>query len=81
MSVVKVVEIVGNSKVSWQDAAQQAVREAAQSLREITGIDVVSQTDHVEDGEITEYRATMHVAFRVEHHSHLLGPTGAAAKR
>lgn len=73
MSVVKVVELVGTSDKSWQDAAQAAIQEAAQSLRHITGVDVIRQTAHVENGKIAEYRATIHVAFVVEHHSHLIG--------
>ena len=80
MPVVKVVELVGTSKESWQDAAQQAIREASQSLRHITGVDVVNQTAHVDDGKITEYRTTLNVAFVVEHHSHLIS-TGVEANR
>jgi flavin-binding protein dodecin len=79
MAVVKVVELVGTSKKSWDDAAQQAVAEAAESLRHITGVDLVHQTAHVEAGKIVEYRATVHVAFVVEHHSHILG--AAATKK
>lgn len=80
MSVVKVVELVGTSKKSWQDAAEEAIREASQSLRHITGIDVVNQTAHVENGHISEYRTTVNVAFVVEHHSHLVGAEAMAAK-
>lgn len=73
MSVVKVVELVGTSTKSWEDAVQQVVSEASESLRHITGVDVVKHTAHVENGQISEYRATCHVAFVVEHHSHILG--------
>jgi hypothetical protein len=45
-------------------------------LRHITGVDFVHQTAHCTEGRITEYRATVHVAFRVEHHSHILGASG-----
>jgi len=79
MAVVKVIELVGTSHESWEDAVQLVVKEASASLREITGVDVVRQTALVENGNITEYRATVHVAFAVEHHSHLLG-TGTASK-
>ncbi|MBI2481234.1 MAG: dodecin domain-containing protein [Planctomycetia bacterium] len=78
MAVVKVVELVGTSNKSWQDAANQAIEEASQSLRHISGVDVVNQTAKVQDGKISEYRTTLHVAFVVEHHSHLIG-TGAKA--
>jgi hypothetical protein len=73
MAVVKVIELVASSKKGWEDAVQDAVREASQSLRHITAVDVVRQTAHVEDGKISEYRVTLHVAFLVEHHSHLIG--------
>lgn len=79
MAVIKVIELVGTSHEGWEDAVKQVVKEASSSLREITGVDVVNQTALVENGNITEYRATVHVAFAVEHHGHLLG-TGAASK-
>jgi flavin-binding protein dodecin len=77
MSVVKVIELIGSSSVSWEDAVRQVVTEAYASLRHIRGVDLVHQTAHVQDGKITEYRATVHVAFMVEHHSHILGAGGA----
>lgn len=80
MSVVKVVELVGTSAVSWEDAVHNIVKHASASLRHITGIDLVHQTAHCEDGKLTEYRATVHVAFKVEEHSHLLGVAGTKAE-
>jgi flavin-binding protein dodecin len=80
MSVVKVVELVGSSKVSWEDAVQSVLREAGQSLRHIKAVDVVKHSALVnESGEITEYRATIHVAFAVEHHSQLIAVSREAA--
>ena len=73
MAVVKVIELVASSEKSWEDAVQQAIAEASQSLRHIRGVDVIKHTAHVEQGKITEYRATLHVAFLVEHHSQLIG--------
>lgn len=58
MSVIKVVELVGASNKSWEDAVNQVVAEASKSLRHITGVDIVNQTAHVENGKITEYRTT-----------------------
>lgn len=78
MAVVKVVELVGTSKESWQDAAEEAIRESYQSLRHITGVDIVNQTAQVKDGKITEYRTTLNVAFVIEHHSHLIGAGSAS---
>lgn len=80
MSTVKVVELVGTSNEGWEHAVREVVREASQSLRHITGVDLVHQTARVDEtGKITEYRATVHLAFKVEHHSHIIG-AGAAAK-
>jgi flavin-binding protein dodecin len=76
MAVIKVVELIGTSKTSWEDAVQQVVKEASQSLRHMTGVDVIRQTAHVTEGRISEYRVTAHVAFQVEHHAHLLGAGG-----
>jgi hypothetical protein len=39
----------------------------------------VHQTAHVQDGKITEFRATVHVAFMVEHHTQIVGAGGAPA--
>jgi flavin-binding protein dodecin len=66
MAVAKVVQIIGSSPESFAKAAANAVEEAAKTLRNITGADVVSMTTKVEDGVITEYRATMNIAFVLE---------------
>ncbi|MBU6175499.1 MAG: dodecin domain-containing protein [Planctomycetes bacterium] len=73
MSTIKIIELVGNSKKSWQDAAERAIHDASESLRHIQGVDVIKQTAVVEEGRIKEYRTTLHVAFLVEHPSHLIG--------
>jgi flavin-binding protein dodecin len=65
MPVVKVIELVGTSTVSWEDAARNAVAEAAKTVRIITGIDVIGQTAVVEDNVIKEFRANVKVAFVV----------------
>lgn len=80
-TVVKVIELVGTSTESWQHAAEEAIREASQSLRRITGVDVVKHTAHVEGGKITEYRTTLNVAFVVEHYSHLVGVGAQSEER
>ena len=66
-NVVKVIELVGESDHSWEDAVQVAVREAARTLRGITGVEVMNWTGQVNpDGDIIGYRADVHVAFKVE---------------
>jgi flavin-binding protein dodecin len=66
MSVLKVIELVGTSPNSWEEATENAIDKAAETLRHITGADVVGQTVVVKDGDIVEYRVDVKVAFVVE---------------
>jgi flavin-binding protein dodecin len=66
MSVLKVIELVGTSPNSWEEATKNAVDKAAETLRGIVGGDVVGQNVVVKDGKITEYRVDVKVAFLVE---------------
>ena len=63
VSVVKVVELIGVSTVSWEDATKQAVKDASKTIKNITGVQVIGATAKTRDGEIIEYRATVKVAF------------------
>lgn len=63
---VKIVEVMGESDQSWEDAAQQAVSDAGETIDGISGIDVVSQTAKVEDDQIVQYRTTVHISFPVQ---------------
>lgn len=65
MTAVKIVKIMGTSEQSWQHAAEEAYREASKTIEDISGIEVEDWTAQVEDGELTEYRATVEVAFPV----------------
>ncbi len=66
MAVIKVIEVLGVSDKSWEDAAHQALQGAHSSVRNITGLDLVSQTAKVKDGKIAEYHTTCKVAFKIE---------------
>lgn len=66
MSVLKVIELVGTSPNSWEEATKNAVDKAAETVRGIAGGDVVGQNVVVKDGKITEYRVDVKVAFLVE---------------
>lgn len=66
MPAVKVIQILGTSEESWEDAAQEALHEANQSVDDISGIEVTSWTADVEDGEISQYKATADIAFHVK---------------
>ncbi len=64
--IAKVITLIGSSPTSFAEAAQNAVTEAAKTLRGITGADVISMSCEVEGDRITEYRTTVNVAFAVE---------------
>jgi hypothetical protein len=66
MSVVKVVELIGSSPDSWEDAVRNAVGAAARTVRNIKGVDVKRWTAKVENNRIVEYRAVVKIAFIVE---------------
>jgi len=66
MSVVKIVELVGSSDKSWQDAIDNAIERASKTIRNIRGVDVLGWTGKVRNGKIVEYRANVKVSFMVE---------------
>jgi flavin-binding protein dodecin len=66
MSVVKIIELVGTSPNSWEEATKNAVDKAAETLRGVTGANVLRQNVVVKDGEIVEYRVDLKLAFMVE---------------
>ena len=64
MSVYKIIRLVGTSPTSWEEAAKNAVEEAAKHLHDLR-ISEVEQLDmRLEDGKVVEYRARVHVSFR-----------------
>ena len=66
-AVVDVIEIVGSSTKSFSDAVRNAVRTTAETIRHITGVEVLRSTATVGDtGEITNYKVTCKIAFVVE---------------
>ena len=66
MSVVKVIELIGESPNSWEEATQNALTVASKTLRGIVGIDVDHFTAKVKENKIVAYRANVKVAFRYE---------------
>ncbi len=66
MSVYKVIELVGTSEVSWEDAAKQAVDEAKKSLRGLRIAEIIKMDVRLDDGELVEYRVRMNVSFKYE---------------
>jgi hypothetical protein len=65
MSVIKVVELLANSKKGWEDAAQNAVTHAAKTIKNIKSVYVQEQTAVVTGENITEYRVNVKISFEV----------------
>ena len=66
ITVVKIVELIGSSPNSWEEAAGNAVKEAAKTIRNIKGVHVKRCTAKVENNKIVEYRTVVKIAFIVE---------------
>ncbi|MFN2524982.1 MAG: dodecin family protein [Actinomycetota bacterium] len=66
MAVIKTIDLVGVSSESWRDAANQALAEAARTIRGINGMDVLETSCNVSDGKITEYLTHVRIKFRIE---------------
>jgi hypothetical protein len=64
--VYKIVEIVGSSPTSIEDAVQRAVERASQTLREIRWFEVVETRGHVEGGRVAHYQVTLKIGFTLD---------------
>ena len=65
-SVYKIVELVGSSPTSWEEAAKAAVEKAAESLRDLRVAEVKELDVKLEGGKIVAYRAKVRISFKVE---------------
>ena len=66
MAVIKTIDLVGVSTESWNDAAKQALAEAAKTIRAIEGMDILETSAVVEDNAISEYQTHVQIRFRLE---------------
>jgi flavin-binding protein dodecin len=66
MTVVKVIELIGSSTKDWEDAAKNALAEAALTIKNIKSIYVKSFKAKVANNKIVEYRALVKIAFVVQ---------------
>jgi flavin-binding protein dodecin len=64
MSVYKVIELVGTSETSWEDAAKQAIERAGQNLTDLRVAEVTSQDVKIEGGKVVGYRSRVKVSFK-----------------
>jgi flavin-binding protein dodecin len=65
-SVYKIIELVGSSETSWEDAAKSAVQRASKTLRDLRIAEVSAMDMHIEDGKITCYRIKVKLSFKFE---------------
>lgn len=66
MTVIKVIELIGSSTNSWEDAVQNAITEAGKTIKGIKGVHVKRCTAKIENNKIIEYNADVKIAFTVK---------------
>ena len=64
--VYKIVEVVGVSKISWEDAGKKAVDAASKSLRDLRVAEVLKMDMKVDNGKVTAYRTRVSMSFKYE---------------
>ena len=63
-STYKIIELVGTSTTSWEEAAKRAVETAGQSLRDLRVAEIVKLDMTVDDGKVSSYRARVNLSFK-----------------
>jgi len=61
----KLIELVGTSKESFEDAVNSAVKEAANTLKNLCWLEVIEQRGHITDGKVSEYQVKVKIAFKI----------------
>jgi dodecin len=67
MSVYKVIEVIGTSSTSWEDAAAEAIKTAGETLRDLRVAEVVKQDIHLDESGAITYRTKLQLSFKYEH--------------
>ncbi|MBT8253734.1 MAG: dodecin domain-containing protein [Flavobacteriaceae bacterium] len=65
MAILKVIEVLSNSKDSWEDATKKAVVNASKTIKNIRSVYVQDQSAVVKDGEVDEFRVNVKITFEV----------------
>lgn len=63
-SIYKVIELVGTSEKSWEEAAKRAVEKASATLKDLRVAEVTAQDLKIEDGKVVAYRTKVSLSFR-----------------
>jgi flavin-binding protein dodecin len=64
--VYRVIDVIGTSAVSWEDAAKHAVETAGASLRDLRVAEIAKLDVRIEDGKVVAYRARVQLSFKYE---------------
>ncbi len=64
-SVYKIIELVGTSTTSWEDAAKKAVETASKSLDDVRIAEITKLDMRVENGKVAEFRARVNISFKL----------------
>jgi hypothetical protein len=65
-SVSPIIELVGTSSTSWEDAAANAVKKASETLRDLRIAEVAAMDMHIKDGKIESFRTKVKVSFKFQ---------------
>jgi len=65
-SVYKIVELVGSSSTSWENAAKNAVETASKSLKDLRIAEITQMDMKIEDGKVAAYRAKVNLSFKYQ---------------
>jgi hypothetical protein len=65
-STYKVIELIGTSEKSWEDAAKNAIETASKTLKDLRIAEVVKLDMKIENGKVTAYRARVELSFKYE---------------
>jgi flavin-binding protein dodecin len=63
-SIYKIIEVVGTSTVSWEDAAKNVVETSAKNLKDLRVAEIVKLDMTVDEGMVTNYRARVNISFK-----------------
>ncbi len=66
MSVYRVIDVIGTSSTSWEDAATEAIKTAGNTLRDLRVAQVVEQDIHLDEGGAITFRTKLQLSFKYE---------------